>query len=328
MPGEVINSNNNFQSFLPSLLTLIRVTTGDNWTDIMNELAEAKQGCRDTQTWAELVSEGPKGCGGNLSYWYFVSFVMVNNMVIFNLFIAVVVESFMTHTEKLDDVVEDRIIFKFYQLWGKYDRNIEYRVLPWQFVLLMLELDEPLGIKKEFFHEPGKTQNYYTGNIYFSHDCAYYADDKLCIKALAYLNIEARGEFINIIDAIKLICKRAVVSTGNGNETWQGIKESGVSNNNNNLEIGHKFFVKKLNQKFFAYNKQYENLLRRQSENSAFIVARNVIKKFMRNWREKRNIDKNEENKVISKFKPEYKKHNSGSFKPKEIKTEDSLKNT
>ncbi len=276
MHGNSINKDNNFHYFIGSFLALIRVTTGDNWSDMMNELSIPKEGCIDNQSYEDLIKDGPKGCGGYLSYWYFLSFIILNNLVIINLFIAVVVESFFNNTEKPENIIEDRLIQQFFQIWGKYDVNIEYKIQPNEFVLLMLELNQPLGIRKEDFYEKGKNQNYYTKNIYMSHNCLFFADDRLCIKILKNLKIEARGGYIHIIDAIKLICKRAVIDKSEFKT--------------NNVEINHKIFNKKLNEKFFQYNKLYRRCLnhKTETEDSAKMVAKKVIKNFLKNWREKR----------------------------------------
>lgn len=289
MPGNVINENKNFQDFTSSILSLIGVTTGDNWNDLMNELSISKDDCKDNQTYQELITDGPRGCGGMISYGFFISFILVNNMVIFNLFIAVVVESFMNNTEKIDEVIDNKKITQFYEIWGKYDKEINYKIEPWEFVLLMLEMDEPFGIKKEYFHDPGKNQNYYSGNIYISHDCKHFADDKMCIKALKFLNIESRDKYIHIIDAIKIICKRAVIDKS----------EYKI----NNVEIDHKLFNKNLNKKFFSYNKQYKKYISESlTENSAISVAKNVIRKFLRKWRESKDKEKQSQIKPIINY--------------------------
>ena len=74
--GQIINDNVNFKDILSSMTTLIRVLTGDQWNDIMHELAINQVNCtNEEQTYEDLKLNGPNGCGTWSSYPYFIFFI-------------------------------------------------------------------------------------------------------------------------------------------------------------------------------------------------------------------------------------------------------------
>jgi hypothetical protein len=278
--GDIINSNNNFKDFLNSMIFLIRTTTGDSWNDSMHELATNQPNCRD-QSYQELILEGPQGCGSPYAYFYFVSFMITNSMVIMNLFIAVVVESLIRDTEKYD-AVDAEEIKAFFELWGKYDPEVRYVIDPQEFVLLMMELPSPLGINGDKIFEKELSQKFLHGNIHVSYDNNYYADDKQCIKILTKLKIEARNEKIHIIDAIKCVTKRAVIADREDPDTTKEYEQKFCKLD----EIKHERFNRKLNQKFAEYDGFYCEQVEKKMSN--FVVASKVIGKFLIRWRRRR----------------------------------------
>jgi hypothetical protein len=286
--GSVINEDNNFQDILSAFIFLIRTTTGDNWNDSMHELAMNQPGCTDIQqTYQDLIENGPQGCGSSFAYFYFISFMLINSMVIMNLFIAVVVDSFMTNTERHEAIEEDDIK-RFFELWGKYDREVHYTIEIYDFVLLMMELPKPLGIKGDLFFSEELNQEKLHGNIYISYNYEYFADDKQCIRILTKLKIESKNDKIHIIDAIKLITKRAVILDKEG--SWDSPSE--VEEYQEKFEeldqIAHERFKRKLNEKFKMYHSAYKsNGVEKTMSN--YVVAQKVIGKFLKRWRARRN---------------------------------------
>lgn len=286
--GDNINSNNNFINFLNSMIFLIRTTTGDAWNDSMHELASKQPNCKD-QTYEELLNEGPQGCGSYYAYFYFVSFMIINSMVIMNLFIAVVVDSLIRDTETYDAVDPDQIK-DFFELWGKYDPEVLYMIDPQDFVLLMMELPTPLGINGDKIFEKELSQKILHGNIYVSYDNKYFADDKQCIKILTKLKIEARKQKIHIIDAIKCVTKRAVIADRDNPDTSQEYETKFCKLD----EINHERFNRKLNQKFGEYDGFYNEQVEKKMSN--FVVASKVIGNFLIRWR-RRRLDRIKEKK-------------------------------
>ena len=71
--GDNINMNANFTTFYLALLTLIRTSTGENWTAVMHD-------CN-----AQV---------GAIAIFYWVVFILITYFIFLNIFIAVIYESF------------------------------------------------------------------------------------------------------------------------------------------------------------------------------------------------------------------------------------------
>ena len=110
----------NFSNFSMALIILLRCSTGEGWNLIMRELAiqedqpvfwkngrptEDPLYCKRDQTFDDLKEFGPQGCGGKDSYMYFVIFIVVIQMMMLNLFIAVVLEGFSSTNKEHTGVV-------------------------------------------------------------------------------------------------------------------------------------------------------------------------------------------------------------------------------
>lgn len=106
---EHINENMNFTSFSKALIVLMRCATGESWNKIMKELAIKpdqfiqrvdKDGnnfieyCMENQSWDDLKEHGPKMCGASSSYFFFGLYIVIMQLMMLNLFIAVVLEGF------------------------------------------------------------------------------------------------------------------------------------------------------------------------------------------------------------------------------------------
>jgi hypothetical protein len=93
-----LNENANFQTVGNAMLTLFRVSTGDGWKEIMEDCARQYNlyhTCVWDQTYAEQQSDGIMGCGSqSMSYFYFISFMVLVTFILLNLFVAVVLENF------------------------------------------------------------------------------------------------------------------------------------------------------------------------------------------------------------------------------------------
>jgi voltage-gated sodium channel len=72
-----------FDNFLTAMLTLFRILTFEDWTDVMYEAMELH----------------------HLSWIYFISFVIITAFVLFNLFIAVIIDEMQNMNKKDDDEV-------------------------------------------------------------------------------------------------------------------------------------------------------------------------------------------------------------------------------
>lgn len=79
---DAIDDTANFDNFPFALLTLFRVATGDNWSDLMIACMIQPPDC----------SREEGDCGTYAAVPYFLSFVLLITIVLLNLFTAVVIE--------------------------------------------------------------------------------------------------------------------------------------------------------------------------------------------------------------------------------------------
>ena len=161
-----INPNTNFRNFVSSCLVLLQVTTGEDWNELMNELAY--HDCRDPNShiykndyycimynvtcWDEeylnytaLSKLGRFSCGHSFSYAYFISFVIICPIFIMNLCLVMVVQGFEESVFENEGILPQEYMEKFVALWEKYDpQNIKV-VKPYEFILILKELQPPIG---------------------------------------------------------------------------------------------------------------------------------------------------------------------------------------
>ena len=161
-----INTNANFRNFLSSCLVLLQVTTGEDWNELMNELAY--HDCRDPTSyeykhdfycisynvtcWDEqyinytaISKLGRFSCGNAFSYVYFISFVIICPVFIMNLCVVMVIQGFEESVFENEGILPQEYMEKFVALWEEYDPNNTKVVKPYQFVLMMKELQPPIG---------------------------------------------------------------------------------------------------------------------------------------------------------------------------------------
>lgn len=118
------NEYANFRSFDNSLLLLLRCVTGEGWNLIMVDLAEdAYQGvqCIPQQTFDDWAVEGIMGCGSRFSHVFFFTFVVLSQMVLINLFIAFVLQAYLTSYHENHSLVTLQDYSKLIKLWADYD---------------------------------------------------------------------------------------------------------------------------------------------------------------------------------------------------------------
>ena len=180
---ESITRTNNFKSFLSSILVLFRVTSGEDWNSIMNELSY--HDCRNSSsdvykkdyycyhyniicydnykinytnidliTNHEIKDDNPEinevsyhyTCGSNFSYLYFITFVLFIPVILLNLCIVMVVEGFSDSMNESESILTEEFMNNFIKLWMSYDPICKLLILPQDFVLIFKELAPPFGI--------------------------------------------------------------------------------------------------------------------------------------------------------------------------------------
>lgn len=145
---DQVNEKNNFQNFGNAMILLMRCATGEDWNLIMYELAnqEGYDGveCR-AQTYEEQMLEGIQGCGSNISFVFFFSFVVIITMLIINLSVAAVIQGLDTACQENMGVVSADDVNDFIELWKYYDPQAKGWIGAEQLIYLLVELPPPLG---------------------------------------------------------------------------------------------------------------------------------------------------------------------------------------
>ena len=123
----------NFQTFGAAFLTLMRCATGEAWNSIMFESARERSilyQCEYEESYELIVARGDdptqymdvKGCGPTyFAYTFHILFQVIVSQVFLNLFIAIIIDSFMGQNDLANLPVEARAVEKFPTLWSKYD---------------------------------------------------------------------------------------------------------------------------------------------------------------------------------------------------------------
>ena len=150
-----INTHANFSKFSLAFVALLRVCTGEGWNVLLDDCLRALRPndiCQDIPDFDAFERHGRAfmGCGHNVAYLYFISFVIIFSYVILNLFTGIVIESFYLRARLTSSKVGISQVLGFARKWKEFDKE-NTGFLPWQEAkLLVNELRPPLGIEPEF----------------------------------------------------------------------------------------------------------------------------------------------------------------------------------
>ncbi len=112
-----INDQVNFETFGRSMQLLFRLVTSAGWNDVLEPLLVTPPDC-------DPDFKGlPNGDCGHpfVAIVYFVSFIIINFMIVINMYIAIILENFnQAHQEEEIGIVEEDLEM-FYTKWSKYD---------------------------------------------------------------------------------------------------------------------------------------------------------------------------------------------------------------
>ena len=138
--GETINEFNNFKNLFYALMALFKCVTREQWFDLMFDLNKVPPHCEESVN-----------CGSLFAPLYFVSFMIINTYIVFNLFILILLQQF---EEFHKNTFNPMITFKqhintFKQVWNKYCTNHEKKLHITKIVGFLKELGPPLGNLKK-----------------------------------------------------------------------------------------------------------------------------------------------------------------------------------
>eukprot|EP00736_Rhodelphis_marinus_P000451 Rmarinus@m.3152 len=117
----------NFRDWPATLVTLMKITTGDRWYQQMHICMDSSPG---------------------LAPILFILFFFISNTIVMSLFIAVIMDNFAICFVKEESIVTDHHLRQFKEVWASHVKPRGSRFLPlYQLRPFLEELGEPLGAK-------------------------------------------------------------------------------------------------------------------------------------------------------------------------------------
>ncbi|ROT66501.1 hypothetical protein C7M84_015468 [Penaeus vannamei] len=131
----------NFETFGSSMMLLFRLITSAGWNDVLDPLMAQPPDCDVT-----YMNQPNGNCGHPvIAIVFFVSFIIINFMIVINMYIAVILENFnQAHKEEEIGIVEDDLEM-FYVRWSKYDPHATQFINFSQLSDFISSLDAPLA---------------------------------------------------------------------------------------------------------------------------------------------------------------------------------------
>ena len=140
---DFINSHANFQNFGTAMVTLYRSVTGESWNGIMHYTMRSDPlvACQDY----DMLGDG---CGSPATgVLFFVSFTLLCTFITLNLFIAIILDNFNTAVANSEAVLPREKLYKFMEVWEKFDPDATEMMSSVLLPQLLMELESPLGVK-------------------------------------------------------------------------------------------------------------------------------------------------------------------------------------
>ncbi len=173
---ENIHELNNFRDFISAFVLLFKILTGEGWNKIMHEAAyhecignytqlngwskdyycefysNTTCNLNDNINYSDLISGNGYSCGSDISYLYFISFMIVGPIFIMNLCIVMVVEGFSESMYENESLLSQEEMDNFISVWINYDTTFKKKVHPHELVLILKQLQPPLGFNYDRFN--------------------------------------------------------------------------------------------------------------------------------------------------------------------------------
>lgn len=84
------------------------------------------------------------GCGSNLAYAYFVSFIFFCSFLMLNLFVAVIMDNF-DYLTRDSSILGAHHLDEFVRIWAEYDPNATGKIHYSEMYDMLKNMDPPLG---------------------------------------------------------------------------------------------------------------------------------------------------------------------------------------
>lgn len=155
--GEGITRNANFHHFGISFITLLRISTGEDWHLIQSDclrFLKPNNICFDISDFEGYSLYGLMGCGLNEAYIFFISFIIIFTLVLLNLFVAIILEAFSETSKNEDSLIPPAEILNFKKEWAKFDPEGTSMIPMTKLLPFLRMIPPPLGPVKEIFYSP------------------------------------------------------------------------------------------------------------------------------------------------------------------------------
>ncbi|CAF0755497.1 unnamed protein product [Brachionus calyciflorus] len=148
-----LTETQNFQTFGKSMITLFRVSTGAGWNELLLGLSinntDPGVSCSDSFDFQTTNTYEANGCGNfGLAIAFLVTFVILTRVILLNLFIAVLLESYSLANSLEENGITQDDFDMFFLIWQKYDPYATQFIKANQLSNFIAELDSPFCVPK------------------------------------------------------------------------------------------------------------------------------------------------------------------------------------
>jgi hypothetical protein len=133
----------NFETFARAFVLMFRLATGSGWNSILQDLSIQPPFC-------DMDYENlPHGnCGDPVAASiYIVVFAIISSLVIIQMYVAVILESFREATIQEEELFTANDVSEFYSHWARFDKKATQFIKFDQLLLFVLTLKGKLGIE-------------------------------------------------------------------------------------------------------------------------------------------------------------------------------------
>ena len=207
-PQTNIDRDANFNTFGISFMTLLRMSTGENWNDLMTDCARHLNPsfvCFEVDDYESYERLGLMGCGSGTAWIYFISFQLIFAMMLLNLFVAVLIETFEETSKAESFLVPESNLSDFVSSWRESDMDAQAFIPINDIERLFDMIPPPLGwYKKREFTRSDKYNFLKSLNIHIYNfagsDANYYYFDDVLLAAVR--RVVAENYFTDELDPI------------------------------------------------------------------------------------------------------------------------------
>ena len=145
--GNDINAVYNFRDFPSSVLTLLRLITGNHWISLLTGMSESRPDCTSGQTREEMNVQGPRRCGQPFAYFFVIFYLLVGKFILMNLITVLVIDGYF-ESKKLGQLnLTEETINQVIDTWLEYDTNKTGLMTCDNFILFLHDVEQPFGVK-------------------------------------------------------------------------------------------------------------------------------------------------------------------------------------